>query len=135
VVVSIDYRLAPETKLPAILEDLHDACRWVRAQGPGLFAADAKRLAVMGESAGGFLTLAAGFRVEPRPGALVSFWGYGDVAGAWRSCPDPYYRRLPLVSKEAANAAASNTGVVVRRGDRRGSPFILYCRHNGGWTK
>jgi acetyl esterase/lipase len=26
-VVSIDYRLAPETKLPAILEDLQDACK------------------------------------------------------------------------------------------------------------
>ena len=26
-VVSIDYRLTPETKLPAILEDLQDACR------------------------------------------------------------------------------------------------------------
>jgi hypothetical protein len=29
-VVSIDYRLAPETKLAAILEDVQDACKWVR---------------------------------------------------------------------------------------------------------
>src|SRR5438132_13935200 len=29
-IVSIDYRLAPETKLPAIIEDLQDAYRWVR---------------------------------------------------------------------------------------------------------
>src|SRR6516164_11072825 len=34
VVVSIDYRLAPETKLPSILEDLEDACKWVRVKGP-----------------------------------------------------------------------------------------------------
>jgi Esterase/lipase len=27
-VVSIDYRLAPKVKLPAILEDVEDACRW-----------------------------------------------------------------------------------------------------------
>jgi acetyl esterase/lipase len=135
VVVSIDYRLAPETKLPAILEDVQDACRWVRTKGPGLFAADAKRLAVMGESAGGFLTLAAGFRVEPRPAALVSFWGYGDIAGAWLSRPDPYYRRLPLVSRAEATAAVAHTGVVVRRVDRTVSPFILYCRQNGLWPK
>lgn len=30
VVVSIDYRLAPETKLPEILEDVRDAYLWVR---------------------------------------------------------------------------------------------------------
>ncbi len=34
VVVSIDYRLAPETKLPAILEDVQDACKWIREKGP-----------------------------------------------------------------------------------------------------
>ena len=33
-VVSIDYRLAPETKLAAILEDVRDAFAWVRAEGP-----------------------------------------------------------------------------------------------------
>lgn len=32
-VVSIDYRLAPETKLAAILEDVQDACKWVRDKG------------------------------------------------------------------------------------------------------
>src|SRR5262245_33503465 len=37
VVVAIDYRLAPETKLPAIVEDVRDACQWVRNQGPKLF--------------------------------------------------------------------------------------------------
>jgi len=37
VVVSIDYRLAPQVKLPAILEDVRDACDWVRERGPELF--------------------------------------------------------------------------------------------------
>ncbi|MHB8520461.1 MAG: hypothetical protein ACYDH9_06855 [Limisphaerales bacterium] len=31
----------------------------------------------MGQSAGGYLTLMTGFRLRPRPRALVSFWGYG----------------------------------------------------------
>ena len=55
--VSIDYRLAPETKLPEIIADLRDAIRWVRRCGPGLFGLDPERLAVIGHSAGGYLTL------------------------------------------------------------------------------
>src|SRR5262249_7704346 len=37
VLVSLDYRLAPEVKLPAIVEDVEDAFRWLRTQGPKLF--------------------------------------------------------------------------------------------------
>ena len=51
-VVSIDYRLAPETKLPEIIEDLQDAFSWVRNRGPDLFNADPDRLVPVGNSAG-----------------------------------------------------------------------------------
>lgn len=61
VVVSIDYRLAPETKLPAIIQDIQDAFRWVREQGPRLFYIDPEKLGVAGGSAGGYLTLMSGF--------------------------------------------------------------------------
>ena len=39
-IVSIDYRLAPETKLPAIIADLEDAFAWLRQRGPKLFNVD-----------------------------------------------------------------------------------------------
>ena len=48
VVVSIDYRLAPETKLPAIIDDVRDACRWIRERGPELFWVASDRIAVIG---------------------------------------------------------------------------------------
>src|SRR4029450_1275909 len=57
VLVSFDYRLAPETKLPAILEDIEDAFRWLRREGPKRFHIDPERIAVTGGSAGGYLTL------------------------------------------------------------------------------
>lgn len=122
VVVSIDYRLAPQVKLPAIIEDVQDACKWVREKGPDLFRIKPNEIAVMGHSAGGYLTLVTGFRVEPRPYALVSFWGYGDIAGEWYSRPDPFYRQQPLVSKEEAEKSG-------------GGRLYLYCRQQGLWPK
>src|SRR5437870_4843292 len=77
--VSFDYRLAPEVKLPAIIEDVEDALRWLRGKGPELLHIDPDRIVVTGGSAGGYLTLLTGFRVRPRPKALVAYWGYGDV--------------------------------------------------------
>jgi acetyl esterase/lipase len=67
VLVSFDYRLAPEVKLPAIIDDLRDAFRWLREQGPKLFHADPARVVVTGGSAGGYLTLMTGVCVRPRP--------------------------------------------------------------------
>lgn len=130
VIASIDYRLAPETKLPAIIDDLRDAIAWVRAKGPALFHIDPKRLVVIGHSAGGYLTLMAGFAVEPRPQALIAFYGYGDVDNDWLAKPDPFYRKRPLVTKEAADKAIGAVEVAEGTANGRGD-FYLYCRQNG----
>ncbi len=133
VVVSIDYRLAPETKLPAIIEDLQDAHKWVREKGPKLFGADPDRIAVSGGSAGGYLTLMTGCGVEPRPRALVSLFGYGDIAGPWYSRPDPFYSRQPAVPKEEAYAAVGSRELSEGSGNR--GRFYLYCRQQGRWPQ
>jgi acetyl esterase/lipase len=135
VVVSIDYRLAPETKLPAILDDVRDAFAWVGAQASPAWGARGDRIAVLGGSAGGYLTLVTGYLIEPRPAALVSFWGYGDIAGPWYSRPDTFYRRQPLVSEAEARASVG-THVVAEPPPRNNrSRFYLYCRQNGLWPK
>ncbi len=138
--VSIDYRLAPEVKLPAIIEDLEDALRWVREKGPALFAADPKRVAVAGASAGGYLTMMAGCRVRPAPAALVAYAGYGDVDGDWYTKPSPHYRATaPLVSREEAQQAIQPR---ILTGTEGGTPlgaarsrYYLYLRQNGLWTR
>jgi acetyl esterase/lipase len=134
-VVSVDYRLAPETKLPEIAEDLRDAYLWVREEGPARFGANANRIAVIGHSAGGYLTLLAGCLLRPRPRALVSFYGYGDIVGEWYSRPDPYYCTLPPVPAEEAYAAVGHGVLSEDRAERDRGCFYLYCRQQGLWPR
>lgn len=135
--VSIDYRLAPNTKLPAIIEDIQDAHRWIRSDGPKLFGADADRIVVAGGSAGGYLTLMSGFCFNPRPKALVSFYGYGDITSEWYSRPDPFYLKQPAVARDEAYAGVSGppvSGSTPETSRKRGR-FYLYCRQQGTWPK
>jgi acetyl esterase/lipase len=131
-VVSIDYRLAPETKLAQIIEDLQDAYTWIQTRGRDMFKLDNGRVAVAGHSAGGYLALMAGFCVQPRPRAIVAFYGYGDIGGTWYSRPDPFYCSLPAVSAEEARRAVGAS--VVSEGPVEARlPFYHYCRQTGRW--
>jgi acetyl esterase/lipase len=136
--VSFDYRLAPETKLPGIIEDVQDAFRWLRAKGPKRLHIDPERVVVTGGSAGGYLTMMTGICVSPRPRALVAYWGYGDVDGDWYTKPNEHYRKTrPLVNKEDAYAAVGKgipTNTDGPNQKNRGQ-YYMYLRQNGLWTK
>jgi acetyl esterase/lipase len=136
VLVSLDYRLAPQAKLPAIIEDIEDAFRWIGSEGASQFHLDPARVAVMGGSAGGYLTLVAGYRVNPRPRALVSLYGYGDIIGDWYTAPSAHPRHNKGKITEA-EAWQSVEGPVVSndRERRTGGIFYDYCRQHGLWPK
>lgn len=134
--VSIDYRLAPETKLPEIVADVGDALQWL-VQNAALVNIDPTRMGVLGRSGGGYLALMAGCCADVGLKAIVTFYGYGDIIDDWYAEPDSHYLKEPLVTEAEARAVVGTMPLSEASGEAgpNRSLFYLYCRQQGLWPK
>jgi acetyl esterase len=97
VVVSVDYRLAPEHRWPAAVEDAYAATEWASRNAAALGGAQ-HRLAVAGDSAGGNLAAVVALGARDRGGPAIAFqllvYPVLDAAGdtaSWREYADGYH--------------------------------------------
>ncbi|WP_026975071.1 alpha/beta hydrolase [Alicyclobacillus contaminans] len=81
-VFSVEYRLAPEHKFPAAVQDAYDVSRWV-AEHAERFGVDADRIAVGGDSAGGNLAAVTAILAKER--------GESHIAYQWLIYPSTGY--------------------------------------------
>jgi acetyl esterase len=97
VVVSVDYRLAPEHRWPAAAEDAYAATLWASRNAAELGGVQ-HRLAVAGDSAGGNLAAVVALGARDRGGPAIAFQllvypaldAAGDT-GSWREFADGFY--------------------------------------------
>ncbi|MGD9540899.1 alpha/beta hydrolase [Methylocystis sp.] len=108
VVVSVNYRMAPEWPFPAGLDDCMAVLRWLRDKG-GEIGGDASRILVGGDSAGG--NLAAALAIRAREERV-------SIRAAALLCPvtDFHFERFPSFERLAP------TGVVID------APFMAFAR-------
>lgn len=130
-VASIDYRLAPETMLEQIAEDIRDSIVWAKTSLADQFGFDPERVGVMGCSAGGYLCLLSGI-FEVKPKVVVSLYGYGDILGDWYCKPSAHYCQMPMVELEKAMESIGREAI--SEGTNERMAYYLYCRQHGNWV-
>lgn len=97
IVVSVEYRLAPENPFPKPLDDCYTATQWA-AENIGYFGGDATKLIVCGESAGGNLAAAVTLMARDKKGPslfaqlLICPAICSSIKDAsFKNCADQYY--------------------------------------------
>ena len=132
-VITVDYRLAPETKLPEIIKDIQDCFKWIYSEGKNIYQYDTDNIIVAGHSAGGYLTMMCGFCLEKPPKALITYYGYGDITKDWYTKPDAFYRTKKL--EDEPKWWFKNKETACSYKGRGTGAIYLYYRQNGLWTK
>ena len=103
VVVSVEYRLAPEHPYPAAIDDAWAAVQWVAEHGSEI-GADASRLAVAGDSAGGNISAVIAQRSRDNAGPPILFQLLWYPATLWDSS-------LPSFTENAAAPVLDSAAV------------------------
>ena len=126
---SINYRLAPQYQFPAPADDIEQAIRFVKAHAAE-YKIDPKRMALIGESAGGHLVSYVGARNRPgsRVAAVVSLYGIHDFITAaleWKPFPHEVLGLFGIKQVNAETAPLLIKGSPVVYVSKDTPPFLL----------
>jgi acetyl esterase len=130
-VVSVDYRLAPEHRFPAAVDDCWAATQWVAEHGAEL-GVDGDRLAVGGDSAGGNLAAIVALlaRDAGAPNVRLQVLVYPAVDARMHSPSIDENAKGFLLTKEDMEWFYGHYGIADAVGDMRVSP-LLAASHEG----
>lgn len=131
VVVSVDYRLAPESRFPAAVEDCFAATEWV-ADNAGSIDGDPSRVAVCGDSAGGNLSAVVALlaRDAGRPQLCFQALIYPSTEAGSGHPSREENAEGPFLTKDTMDWFEEQYGALVVRDDWRHSPLLAHDLSN-----
>jgi alpha-L-fucosidase 2 len=126
---SINYRLAPQHQFPAAAEDVERAIEYVK-KNAAKYKVDSRRIALIGESAGGHLVSYVGARnsEKTKVAAVVSLYGIHDFISAcveWKPIPTEVLQLFGVHAIDADTAPVLIQGSPVAYVRRDMPPFLL----------
>ena len=99
-VASINYRLAPQFKTPAPMEDMHAAISWLKAHAVAL-SIDTNNFVLLGRSAGGHIVLEAAYTLhDPCIKGVIGFYGPTDMMWAYDHPDNPLVMHSQKVMRD-----------------------------------
>lgn len=132
-IVAVDYPLAPETKLPVIIEITNKITTWFVDHF--LSSHHLEHYFIMGRSAGSYLALSNGIYTEQlsiRPIGIIALYGYFNLTDATFNMPSRYYLKYPSVSDRVVAAQIKEEPFLYANNPNR---YLLYlaARQKGDW--
>ena len=131
-ILAIDYRLAPETKFPHIIQDVLDAINFFIKNRIKMGFANCPYF-LWGRSAGAYLALLAASKdLLLAPRAIISYYGYGFLTPNWFDTSSTHYLNYLKIDYEQIKSIIGDNPITVGQIEKRYGLYI-YGRQTGKW--
>lgn len=130
--LALDYLLAPESKLPAIMQGISQSIEWFIQEGATALNLDHAEYYLMGRSAGGYLALYHAVHTSNKPRGVIAFYGYYTLNDASFNVPSRYALQYPQVSDQMMDSLIVKQPIASEPFKER---YLLYlaARQRGNW--
>lgn len=131
---TIDYPLAPETKLDEIASCTSQAVDWFLKNAPSVFGIQSTDYVLFGRSSGAYLCLLLnkGY-LGKRPKAIISFYGYPSLMNGLLKSPNHYYMKFPKLQYQMILKLIADHPIVYGNIEKRFTLYVYY-RQTGKWV-